>query len=71
MKVYKDGKFHLQGPGPEHYSMTMQDVFHNDSSYNLWVQKLVALLVCLFPPLMRDTAFVCSEFGFHPQWLCR
>ena len=43
LKLYQNGKYVVQGPGPEFFTMSMDDCYQNEASYQVWVRKLATL----------------------------
>ena len=51
IKLYQNGKHVLQGPGPEFFSMTMEQIYHKEDAYRTWAQKL--------DPCFHIVCFIC------------
>lgn len=41
VKLYQNGQHVIKGPGPNHFVISLKEVYQTDAGYDLWIKQLV------------------------------
>lgn len=41
MKLYQAGQHVIKGPGPDHFVISLKEVYQTEAGYSLWIRQLV------------------------------